>query len=111
MVMKTFRGHTPKLGERVWVDDSAVLIGDVEIGDDSSVWPQVSIRGDMHRIRIGARTSVQDNSLSTHHPRERLQARGLPAHHRRRCDYRPYVHATRLHYREPSLDRHELNRA
>jgi carbonic anhydrase/acetyltransferase-like protein (isoleucine patch superfamily) len=62
MVMKTFRGHTPKLGERVWVDDSAVLIGDVEIGDDSSVWPQVSIRGDMHRIRIGARTSVQDNS-------------------------------------------------
>jgi len=62
MVMKSFRGHTPQLGERVWVDESAVIIGDVEIGDDSSVWPLVAIRGDMHRIRIGARTSIQDNS-------------------------------------------------
>lgn len=62
MTMKHFRGHFPQLGERVWVDDSAVLIGDVEIGDDSSVWPLVSIRGDMHSIRIGARTSIQDNS-------------------------------------------------
>lgn len=62
MVMRSFRGHSPKLGERVWVDDSAVIIGDVEIGDDSSIWPLVSIRGDMHRIRIGARTSIQDNS-------------------------------------------------
>ncbi|TDO97281.1 gamma carbonic anhydrase family protein [Marinomonas balearica] len=62
MVMKAFRGHTPTLGARVWVDDSAVVIGDVEIGEDSSVWPLVAIRGDMHRIRIGKRTSIQDNS-------------------------------------------------
>lgn len=61
-MIRTFRGKQPKLGERVWVDDSAVIIGDVEIGDDSSVWPLVSIRGDMHQIRIGARTSIQDNS-------------------------------------------------
>jgi carbonic anhydrase/acetyltransferase-like protein (isoleucine patch superfamily) len=61
-VMKSFRGKTPQLGDRVWVDDSAVIIGDVTIGEDSSVWPLVAIRGDMHRIRIGARTSVQDNS-------------------------------------------------
>lgn len=60
--MKSFRGKTPQLGDRVWVDDSAVIIGDVTIGEDSSVWPLVAIRGDMHRIRIGARTSVQDNS-------------------------------------------------
>jgi carbonic anhydrase/acetyltransferase-like protein (isoleucine patch superfamily) len=62
MVTKTFRGITPLFGQRVWLDDSAVIIGDVEIGDDSSVWPLVSIRGDMHRIRIGARCSIQDNS-------------------------------------------------
>ena len=62
MVMKSFRGHSPRLGNRVWVDDSAVIMGNVEIGDDSSVWPLVSIRGDMHQIRIGARTSIQDNS-------------------------------------------------
>jgi len=63
MVMKSFRGKTPQLGDRVWVDDSAVLIGDVTIGEDSSVWPLVAIRGDMHRIRIGNRTSVQDGSV------------------------------------------------
>ena len=62
MVIKAFRGSSPKLGQRVWIDDTASLIGDIEIGDDSSVWPLVSIRGDMHRIRIGARTSIQDNS-------------------------------------------------
>ncbi len=62
MVMKSFRGNTPQLGERVWVDDNAVVIGDVIIGEDSSVWPLVAIRGDMHRIRIGKRTSIQDNS-------------------------------------------------
>lgn len=62
MVIKAFRGNRPKLGQRVWIDDTASLIGDIEIGDDSSVWPLVSIRGDMHRIRIGARTSIQDNS-------------------------------------------------
>lgn len=60
--MKSFRGNMPQIGDRVWVDDSAVLIGDVIIGEDSSVWPLVAIRGDMHRIRIGARTSIQDNS-------------------------------------------------
>lgn len=62
MVIKAFRDNRPKLGQRVWIDDTASLIGDIEIGDDSSVWPLVSIRGDMHRIRIGARTSIQDNS-------------------------------------------------
>jgi carbonic anhydrase/acetyltransferase-like protein (isoleucine patch superfamily) len=62
MVIKVFDSFEPKIGKRVWIDDSAVIIGNVEIGDDSSVWPLVSIRGDMHFIRIGARTSIQDNS-------------------------------------------------
>ncbi|WP_448678541.1 gamma carbonic anhydrase family protein [Pseudomonas nicosulfuronedens] len=63
MTIRTYQGKTPSLGERVFVDASAVVIGDVEIGADSSVWPLVVIRGDMHRIRIGARTSVQDGSV------------------------------------------------
>lgn len=62
MVTKAFRGKTPIIGQRVWLDESAVIIGDVEIGNDSSVWPLVSIRGDMHQIRIGVRTNIQDNS-------------------------------------------------
>ncbi len=63
MTIRTYQGKTPSLGERVFVDASAVVIGDVEVGADSSVWPLVVIRGDMHRIRIGARTSVQDGSV------------------------------------------------
>jgi len=62
MVMRSFRGNFPTLAQRVWVDESAILIGDIHIGDDSSIWPLVAIRGDMHRIRIGERTSIQDNS-------------------------------------------------
>ncbi|RJG12681.1 gamma carbonic anhydrase family protein [Pseudomonas cavernicola] len=63
MAIRSYQGITPNLGERVFVDASAVVIGDVQLGADSSVWPLVVIRGDMHRIRIGARTSVQDGSV------------------------------------------------
>ena len=63
MAIRTYQGMTPQLGERVFVDESAVVIGDVQLGADSSVWPLTVIRGDMHRIRIGARTSVQDGSV------------------------------------------------
>ena len=63
MAIRTYQGITPQLGERVFVDESAVVIGDVHLGADSSVWPLTVIRGDMHRIRIGARTSVQDGSV------------------------------------------------
>ncbi|WP_282341412.1 MULTISPECIES: gamma carbonic anhydrase family protein [Pseudomonas] len=63
MAIRTYNSSTPRLGERAFVDASAVVIGDVEIGEDSSVWPLSVIRGDMHRIRIGARTSIQDGSV------------------------------------------------
>jgi len=61
--LRTHGEFTPKLGDRVFVDQAAVVIGNVELGDDSSVWPCAVIRGDMHSIRIGKRTSVQDNSV------------------------------------------------
>ena len=63
MAIRSYQQFTPLLGERVFVDASAVVLGDVEIGDDSSIWPLVVIRGDMHSIRIGERTSVQDGSV------------------------------------------------
>ena len=63
MSLRKYQNHTPVLGNGAFVDGSAVVIGDVEIGADSSVWPLTVIRGDMHRIRIGARTSVQDGSV------------------------------------------------
>lgn len=61
--LRTFEGIQPQLGARVLVDPSAVVLGDVHIGDDSSIWPQVAIRGDVHRIRIGCRTSIQDGAV------------------------------------------------
>ena len=63
MAIRSYQQFTPQLGERVFVDASAVILGDVEIGDDSSVWPLVVIRGDMYSIRIGERSSVQDGSV------------------------------------------------
>ncbi len=61
--LRTYQGMQPQLGERVYIDPASVVIGDVVMGDDCSVWPMTVIRGDMHRIRIGARTSVQDGSV------------------------------------------------
>ncbi len=61
--LRTFQGHTPQRGERVYIDPACVVLGDVVLGDDCSVWPMAVIRGDMHRIRIGARCSVQDGSV------------------------------------------------
>ena len=61
--IRPFRKKQPQLGEQVWVDATSVIIGDVEIGADSSVWPYAVIRGDMHSIRIGQRCSIQDGSV------------------------------------------------
>ena len=61
--IRTFKGITPKLGERVYIDAAATVIGDVALGDDVSVWPGAVIRGDMHKIRIGNRSNVQDNAV------------------------------------------------
>jgi len=53
----------PSIATDVYIDPTAVVIGDVEIGAGSSVWPLTVIRGDIHKIRIGKRTSVQDGSV------------------------------------------------
>ena len=63
MNIRPFRNKTPRLGARVWVDPGAIIIGDAQLGDDSSVWPGAVIRADMHFIEIGARVSVQDNAV------------------------------------------------
>ncbi len=54
-------GKTPRLGSRVFVAEGAILVGDVEVGDDSSVFYNAVLRGDLAPIRIGCRTNIQDN--------------------------------------------------
>lgn len=63
MNLRPYREWRPVLGERVWIDAAAVVIGRVTIGDDSSVWPGAVVRGDVNFITIGARTSIQDGSV------------------------------------------------
>ncbi|MET0102987.1 MAG: gamma carbonic anhydrase family protein [Sedimenticola sp.] len=61
--IRPFDGMQPKIADDAWVDESAVVIGDVEIGSGSSIWPLTAVRGDIHAIRIGERTNIQDGSV------------------------------------------------
>ena len=63
MSIREFNRKKPAVGERVYIDDMAVVIGDVSIGDDVSIWPAVVVRGDVEKITIGAGTNVQDGSV------------------------------------------------
>src|ERR1700681_86772 len=62
-MIRSYRGRLPKIPASAYIDPEAVIIGDVTIGEQSSVWPCAVIRGDVHYIRIGARTSIQDGSV------------------------------------------------
>ena len=61
--LRKYRNHSPLLGERVYVDACATVIGCVKLGDDSSVWPRTVIRGDVNRVEIGARSNIQDGCI------------------------------------------------
>jgi len=63
MNTRAYREQFPRLGAHVYIDPAAVLIGDVELGDDASLWPCAVARGDVNFIRIGARTNVQDGAV------------------------------------------------
>jgi carbonic anhydrase/acetyltransferase-like protein (isoleucine patch superfamily) len=62
-VLRPYRGQLPRVHPTAFIDDSAQVIGDVEIGEESSVWMCAVIRGDVHWIRIGRRTSIQDGTV------------------------------------------------
>ncbi len=62
-MIRSYRGRKPQIAATAYVDPAAVVIGDVTIGEHASVWPCVVVRGDVHYIRIGARTNVQDGSV------------------------------------------------
>ena len=61
-MIRVFRGRWPAVSPSAYVDESAQVIGDVKIGDRTSIWCNVTVRGDVNKIRIGAETSIQDNS-------------------------------------------------
>ncbi|MBI4873519.1 MAG: gamma carbonic anhydrase family protein [Acidobacteria bacterium] len=62
-MIRAHRGVTPKVAASAYIDPSAQVIGDVEIGERSSIWPNASLRGDVNAIRIGAESNIQDNCV------------------------------------------------
>lgn len=63
MKVRAYQGITPMLGNNVYIDETASVIGKVTIGDDSSIWPYAILRGDVNLITIGRRTNIQDHCV------------------------------------------------
>lgn len=61
--VRPFVRTKPNIGRRVYIDPSAVVIGDVSLGEDVSIWPTAVVRGDVNRIKVGARSNIQDGSV------------------------------------------------
>lgn len=62
-MIRSFNGKTPKIAQSAFVSEAAYVVGDVEIGENSSVWPGAVIRGDFGKIRIGKNTAIEDNCV------------------------------------------------
>ncbi len=79
MSLRRFKDYEPKLGDDCYIDPSAQVIGRVEIANNSSIWPLVTIRGDVNSISIGENTNIQDNSvLHVSHEHEASPPGGFP---------------------------------
>jgi carbonic anhydrase/acetyltransferase-like protein (isoleucine patch superfamily) len=62
-VLRPYRGQRPRVHPTAFIDDSAQIIGDVDIGEESSVWMCAVVRGDVHSIRVGRRSNIQDGTI------------------------------------------------
>lgn len=63
MTIRAYKNISPNIDPSAYIDEDATVIGDVTIGKDSSIWPRVVVRGDVHKITIGERTNIQDGSI------------------------------------------------
>ncbi|QDY43211.1 gamma carbonic anhydrase family protein [Candidatus Pantoea soli] len=63
VALRPYKQHYPRTGDRVMVDDSSVVVGNVLLADDVSIWPLVAIRGDVNQVVIGKRSNIQDGSV------------------------------------------------
>ena len=76
--LRPYKETFPQIGNSVMVDESSVVIGDVRIADDVSIWPLVAIRGDVHYVSIGARSNIQDGSVLHVTHRSATNPQGFP---------------------------------
>lgn len=63
VALRPYKNHFPQTGDRVMIDSSSVVVGDVQLADDVSIWPLVAIRGDVNKVVIGKRSNIQDGSV------------------------------------------------
>lgn len=78
MSLKSFQNQAPIVGNNVYIDDSAVVIGAVVLGDDVSIWPTAVVRGDVEKITIGHKTNVQDGAVLHVSHQGKFSERGHP---------------------------------
>jgi carbonic anhydrase/acetyltransferase-like protein (isoleucine patch superfamily) len=78
MTIQVYNGVEPKLAERVYIAESALVIGDVSLGTDVSIWPMTVARGDVHRIEIGDETNIQDGCVLHVTQRSGYNPEGFP---------------------------------
>jgi carbonic anhydrase/acetyltransferase-like protein (isoleucine patch superfamily) len=76
--IRAYEGRWPLIADDAWIDRTAVVLGDVTIGPRSSVWPMGVVRGDVHRIEIGAETNIQDGAVLHVSHDSRFQPGGAP---------------------------------
>lgn len=76
--IKAYRNILPTLGANTYIDATSVVIGDVYIGNESSIWPLVAIRGDVNHIRVGERSNIQDGSVVHVSRKSPLTPKGFP---------------------------------
>ena len=105
MSIRGYRGVTPKIAATAYIDPSAQVIGDVVVGERSSIWPNTTVRGDVHSIRIGDETNVQDNCCL------HVQRDEFPLILGNRVSIGALGDAARLHDRRRLPDRHGRDRA
>jgi len=76
--LRSFQGITPRLGAKIYIDQSATIVGDITLADDVSIWPLVAARGDVNTITIGARTNIQDGTVLHVTRKSELNPNGNP---------------------------------
>lgn len=97
--IRSYRGLEPNIAPDAYIDPSAVIIGNVEIGAKASIWPTVVVRGDIHRIHIGAETNVQDGSILHVSHDSRFLPGGAPTilHERITVGHQAMLHGCEIH--------------
>jgi carbonic anhydrase/acetyltransferase-like protein (isoleucine patch superfamily) len=97
--IRSYQGLEPRIAADAYVDESAVVIGDVEIGPQASIWPMAVVRGDIHRIHIGAGSNIQDGTVLHVSHDSRFLPRGAPTlvHEQVTVGHQAMLHGCEIH--------------